>query len=77
MAAAAVWDPPRCTLCCSCRTLASTPGCSSSDVAGQGLRYAFPVGGLPKLVLRKRRGGTQLRTGAVTRFVLLSRIMHV
>lgn len=78
--AAAVWDLQRCALCCSYGSLASTPGCSRfelSGVAGQSLRSAFPVGGLPKLTLRKCRGGKRLGTRAVTRFVLLSRIMHI
>ena len=79
--AAAVWDLQTCTFCCSCGSLASTTaGCSRfelSDVAGESLRSAFPGGGLPKLALRKSRGGKQFRTGAVTRFVLLSSFMRV
>ena len=73
--AVAIWDLQRRTLCCSCGSLAPTTGCNTFellDAAGQSLRSAFPVGGLPKLALRKRCGGKQRRTGPVTRFVILS-----
>lgn len=65
--AMAAWDLQRCRMCCSCGSLASTPGYNTFEVSyasGQSIR---PAGGLLKLTLRKRYVWKQLRTRAITR----------